>query len=101
MYQIDARPLYTLMGTNIGPGGGTGALDLSGLTRRDALKRGAIIGGVALWLTPAIEILGVGRRHAQAASGPPPATAGDKKVKDDKVKDDKKVKDDEKVKDDK
>lgn len=47
----------------------------AGLTRRHMLKRGAIVGGAAVWMTPAMEVLGVGRRFAQAASGGLPPTS--------------------------
>lgn len=46
----------------------------AGLSRRAMLKRGAVLGGAAVWMTPAMEVLGVGRRFAQAASGGPPPT---------------------------
>ena len=46
----------------------------AGLTRRDMLKRGAIAGSAAVWVMPAMEVLGVGRRYAQAASGGPSPT---------------------------
>ncbi len=40
-----------------------------GLTRREALKRGAILGGVALaWTTPAVQIVGMSPALAQTTS---------------------------------
>lgn len=44
----------------------------SGFTRRDMLKRGAVVGSAAVWMSPALQIIGVGRHAAQAASAPPP-----------------------------
>lgn len=45
-----------------------------GLTRREALKRGAILGGVALaWTTPAVQIVGMSPALAQSTS---PGVAG-------------------------
>ena len=45
-----------------------------GLTRRQALKRGAILGGVALaWTTPAVQIVGMSPALAQSTS---PGLAG-------------------------
>ncbi|MBW3548146.1 MAG: twin-arginine translocation signal domain-containing protein, partial [Actinobacteria bacterium] len=36
-------------------------------SRRDALKRGAVIGGLA-WVAPAVQLIGVSPAHAQTAS---------------------------------
>lgn len=44
----------------------------SGVSRRDMLKRGAVVGSAALWMSPALQIIGIGRHAAQAASAPPP-----------------------------
>jgi hypothetical protein len=49
----------------------------SGISRRDVLKRGAIAGSAVLWAVPAIQVIGLGASHAEAASGggsttPPP-----------------------------
>lgn len=41
------------------------------VSRRDALKRGAMAGGALLWVTPAVQVIGLGRANAQAASGKP------------------------------
>ena len=38
------------------------------LTRREALKRGAVIGGTVLWVTPVVQTLGMGRAYAQTPS---------------------------------
>lgn len=40
------------------------------LTRREALKRGAIFGGALLWTTPAVQAIGMSRALAQETSGP-------------------------------
>ena len=37
-------------------------------TRREALKRGAVIGGTVLWVTPIVQTLGMGRAFAQTPS---------------------------------
>lgn len=37
-------------------------------SRRDALKRGAVVGGL-LWVTPAVQLIGISPAHAQTASG--------------------------------
>ena len=39
-------------------------------TRREILKRGAIVGGGVLWVTPVVQTLGMGTASAQAVSGP-------------------------------
>ena len=46
----------------------------SGLTRRDALKRGAI-GGALLWTVPTLQTIGATRASADAPSSPPPPTS--------------------------
>ncbi|MEX1005551.1 MAG: hypothetical protein WD156_09295 [Acidimicrobiia bacterium] len=40
----------------------------AGLTRRDILKRGAVLGGALVWVTPAVQIVGMGRAKAQIPS---------------------------------
>ncbi len=40
------------------------------LTRREALKRGAALGGMLLWTTPAVQAIGMSRALAQETSGP-------------------------------
>ncbi len=39
------------------------------VTRREILKRGAIVGGGVLWVTPVVQTLGMGRAYAAATSG--------------------------------
>ena len=41
----------------------------NGLNRRDVLKRGAIVGSAVLWAVPAVQVIGLGASHAEAASG--------------------------------
>ena len=48
----------------------TGGSPLAGVTRREALKRGAVFGGALLWTTPAIQAIGISRAVAQETSGP-------------------------------
>ncbi|NND03066.1 MAG: hypothetical protein HKN91_09785 [Acidimicrobiia bacterium] len=38
------------------------------LTRRELLKRGAIVGGVTLWATPVVQVVGMGRAYAKDVS---------------------------------
>jgi LPXTG-motif cell wall-anchored protein len=40
-----------------------------GLSRRDALKRGLLVGG-ALWVVPAVQVVTMTEAHAETASGP-------------------------------
>lgn len=40
-----------------------------GITRRDLLRRGAVLGGAVMWTTPVVQTLGMGR--AFAANGTP------------------------------
>jgi hypothetical protein len=40
-----------------------------GLSRRQVLKRGAVIGGAALWVTPAVQVLAVSESSAEQPSG--------------------------------
>lgn len=46
-----------------------------GITRRDLLRRGAVLGGAVVWSTPVVQTLGMGRAFAQTAS-----PTGDKDV---------------------
>lgn len=39
-----------------------------GITRRDLLRRGAVLGGAVVWTTPMVQTLGMGRAFAQTAS---------------------------------
>lgn len=39
-----------------------------GITRRDLLRRGAILGGAVVWTTPVVQTLGMGRAFAQSTS---------------------------------
>ena len=45
---------------------------LQGLSRRDALKRGVVLGGAALWTVPAVHVLTITEAAAQQPSGMPP-----------------------------
>jgi len=40
-----------------------------GISRRDALKRGLLVGG-ALWVVPTVQVVTMTEAHAEAASGP-------------------------------
>lgn len=48
------------------------AIGSTGLSRREMLKKGAIIGGTVVWAVPAVEF--VGTKLAAAQSNPVPAT---------------------------
>ncbi|MGN6331328.1 MAG: hypothetical protein ACTHOD_06695 [Motilibacteraceae bacterium] len=53
-----------------GPGGGTPRSEpLSGLTRREALRRGALVGS-ALWMVPVAQAVSVTPAAADTASAP-------------------------------
>ena len=39
-----------------------------GITRRDLLKKGAVLGGAVVWVTPIVQSVGMGRAFAQAVS---------------------------------
>lgn len=43
-------------------------------TRRDMLKRGAVVGAATLWVAPTLNIVGIGRSDAQASSHPTTTT---------------------------
>lgn len=50
----------------------------SGVTRRDAIKKGAIVGGTVLWVAPLVQSVGMGSASAQTVSpgGGPCSCAG-------------------------
>jgi uncharacterized protein YfaP (DUF2135 family) len=50
--------------------------DNEGLSRRQLLKRGAIVGGGLLWATPAVQTIGMSRALAQVTSPGEPPTDG-------------------------
>ncbi len=52
-----------------------------GIDRRTALKRGLVVVAATVWVTPAVQVLGLGERYAQAASGPGPKPAPEPKPK--------------------
>ena len=39
------------------------------ISRRQALKRGAVLGGTALWVTPAVQVLAITESAAEQPSG--------------------------------
>jgi hypothetical protein len=39
-----------------------------GLTRREIIKRGAIVGGTVMWVTPAVQVIGMRPAQAQEVS---------------------------------
>ncbi len=39
-----------------------------GITRRDLLKKGAVLGGAVVWVTPIVQSVGMGRAFAQTTS---------------------------------
>ena len=39
-----------------------------GISRRDLLRKGAVLGGAVVWVTPVVQTLGMGRAFAQTAS---------------------------------
>ncbi len=39
-----------------------------GISRRDLLRKGAVLGGAVVWATPVVQTLGMGRAYAQTAS---------------------------------
>lgn len=41
------------------------------MTRRQALKRGAVVGGALAWTVPAVQAISMTSAHADAASAPP------------------------------
>jgi hypothetical protein len=47
---------------------------MANISRRDALRRGAIVGG-AVFAVPTVQVLGLSPASAQQVSGPPPTTA--------------------------
>lgn len=44
----------------------------AGISRREALKRGVVLGGAALWTVPAVQVLSITEAAAQQPSGLPP-----------------------------
>lgn len=53
-----------------GPGMGESTTDdtRSGVTRREAIKKGAIVGGTVLWVAPLVQSVGMGSASAQTPS---------------------------------
>ena len=49
----------------------TGVTAAGGFTRREALRRGAIFGGTALWVTPLVQTIGMSEALAQTGSPTP------------------------------
>lgn len=49
-------------------GGIVGEEVSQGITRRDLLRRGVVLGGAVVWTTPVVQTLGMGRAFAQTAS---------------------------------
>jgi hypothetical protein len=47
---------------------GTMTTKTTGITRRDLLKRGALVGGAVLWATPVVQVVGMGRAYAKDVS---------------------------------
>ncbi len=43
-----------------------------GITRREALKRGALVGGAVAWSIPAIQLIAMTSAHAERPSGSTP-----------------------------
>jgi hypothetical protein len=44
-------------------------MDNGSITRREALRRGAVVGGAVLWASPTVQTLGMGRALAAQPSG--------------------------------
>jgi uncharacterized protein YfaP (DUF2135 family) len=51
--------------------------DLTRVSRRELLKRGAALGGAVLWVTPGMQVVGMSRALAQEVSPVPPTGSGD------------------------
>ena len=47
-------------------------MTIEGTTRRDLLRRGALIGGATVWAVPAVQALSMAAAHAESTSGTPP-----------------------------
>ena len=47
-------------------------MTIEGTTRRDLLRRGALIGGATVWAVPAVQALSMAAGHAETTSGTPP-----------------------------
>jgi hypothetical protein len=45
--------------------------DARSMSRRQALKRGAVVGGALVWTVPAVQAITMSSAHAEAASAPP------------------------------
>jgi len=43
----------------------------AGLSRRDLLKRGAVVGAAAAWTVPLVQVVSMTPAHADSPSGPP------------------------------
>jgi len=50
--------------------GGLGGPTTSGISRREVLKKGALVGGAVVWAVPAVEIVGTRVAAATTTSGP-------------------------------
>lgn len=61
-------------GTEDGLGAEPEVIDLRGLDRRAALKKGALAASVAVWATPVVQTVGVSRAAAQSPSVVPSTT---------------------------
>lgn len=48
----------------------------SEISRRELLKKGAVLGGSVLWMTPAVQVVGMSRAFAQETSPLPPSGLG-------------------------
>ena len=47
-------------------------MTIEGTTRRDLLRRGALIGGATVWAVPAVQALSMAAAHAEPTSNPTP-----------------------------
>lgn len=43
----------------------------TGMSRREALRRGAVVAGTAMWVTPVLQVLSMSSASAQQPSGRP------------------------------
>lgn len=50
-------------------------MERGGITRRDALKRGVLVGGAVAWSIPAIQLIAMTSAHAERPSGTTPPVA--------------------------
>lgn len=53
-----------------------GSAQISEISRRELLKKGAVLGGSVLWMTPAVQAVSVSRAFAQETSPLPPSGLG-------------------------